>query len=431
MATRSFKIGGRGKSVVTVSDVGSDAGTMPAVDVMAEFANSLTSEQAIRLYDAADPLSHLDRTEIEGMTDGGLLDALEQGDLVTMGVEDASVPGADLGDADFGSLVPYALLSDTDAAKRDALLEVANNGAGGSVILDGVGDVVSSLACEPDMVNVLAALRADDDGMGCMMPIMNAESIVVSDVLPSLAEPVVSDSEAFDALVDIVALDAEFEGESALIDAPAADLGEYGLGMALSHGMDCYGLEGEAARATGYSESGLRIDDAAVHHAPIRVALDISALDLARFVGGATVELTFGGVVIGTMLPANGDGGGKRGKASRAGKVASNGVATPSASKAARDWLAFDARAVWGDSDKPWSKGYVKVWTAIRDAAERLDIDSLRAFDFAGARDDASGNSFSKSNGSYLRAQIARVAGLIAERDAALDAEFGFKLAAD
>lgn len=418
MANRSFKIGGRGKSVVTVSDVGSDAGTMPAVDVVAEFANSLTSEQAIRLYDAADPLSHLDRTEIDGMTDSALLDALQQGDLVTMGVEDASVPGADLGHA-----VPEGwTFVDTS---------VADNGAGGSVILDGVGDVVSTLACEPDVTNVLAALRADDDGMGCMLPILNAESIVVSDVLPSLAEPVVSDSDALDALVDVVmgdigeavALDAEFGGESAAA-------GEFGLGVALSHGMDCYGLEGEAARATGYSESGLRIDDGAVH-APIRVALDISALDLARFVGGATVELTFGGVVIGTMLPANGGGGGKRGKAPRAVKVAGNGVATPAAPKAARDWLAFDARAVWGDSDKPWSKGYVKVWTAIRDAADRLDIDSLRAFDFAGARDDASGNSFSKSNGSYLRAQIARVAGLIAERDAALDAEFGFKLAAD
>jgi hypothetical protein len=97
--------------------------------------------------------------------------------------------------------------------------------------------------------------------------------------------------------------------------------------------------------------------------------------------------------------------------------------------KQERDWLTYDAR----DVCKGGNASNIKVWEAIREAAVKLDLDALRAFSFRGSDpDDGTGNTYTRNNGRYLQAQIARVERVITERDAALDAEFGFsKLAAD
>lgn len=106
-----------------------------------------------------------------------------------------------------------------------------------------------------------------------------------------------------------------------------------------------------------------------------------------------------------------GNGGGRRVPVERAAQV-----------RAERDWLTYDAREVC----KGGNVSNIKVWQSITDAAEKLDLDALRSFSFAGSADDTTGNTYTKNNGRYLRAQIARVEGVISAREAALAAEFGY-----
>jgi hypothetical protein len=92
-----------------------------------------------------------------------------------------------------------------------------------------------------------------------------------------------------------------------------------------------------------------------------------------------------------------------------------NGTTTPQPAQPARDWSTYDAREVCFGGNA----SNIKVWQQIKTAAEALDIDQLRAFNFAGARDDLSGNTYTKNNGRYLRAMIGKVEAEIEAREAA------------
>lgn len=278
--------------------------------------------------------------------------------------------------------------------------EVADTGQGGSVILSGDGEVVATLACEPDVIRSLAALVADDDGMGqmqatdVMLPVAHvsgdvAELFGMGDLVTAGLVVIDGDASVTDAALEVVASEPSPSPFAALV----ADF-----------------------KPVMVADSVVRVDLPAMVAGEARLMAQRIA-DLT----GATVTVTGPD---GDEAIAPRSRGGSRVAAASGGATAK----APRAPKAERDWLAFDGEAQWGGSDTPWARGYVKVWRAIRDAANKLDMDSLLAFDFAGAHDDGTGNSFSKSNGGYLRAQIAKVR---ASR-MAIDTEFGFeKLAAD
>ena len=115
-------------------------------------------------------------------------------------------------------------------------------------------------------------------------------------------------------------------------------------------------------------------------------------------IGGAVVAKVFpgsarGSAVARTPSVARGDGGLGKAIAEMATRMG----------KPERDW------STYSDADIPESNASCrKTWVAIRDAADALDLDALLAFDFAGAHDTESGNTYTKNNGRYLRARIDR-----------------------
>lgn len=243
------------------------------------------------------------------------------------------------------------------------------------VIADAVVDVVASEAAvapgwtvieggfEPDMISVLPALQADDDGMGEMLPVEGAARETVAHVLADVA--------------------------------------------------DAFGLGGQV-EAPVVADVALRL--------PVMLMTEEGARQLAEIFAskvGMPIELLRDGAVIGTVLPgragaraaatpcaAKTDGGGNLARA----MAHLGGTVT----KVERDWSTYDAREVCFGGNA----SNIKVWKAIADAAEAGDIDALRGFNFAGAHDDTTGNTYTKNNGRYLRAMIAKVESTLADRAA-------------
>lgn len=389
MVKRSFKMGGTGKVVVVVPESDSDAGTMPAI-----VESPVTGEE------------------------GG--QGSDVGEVDTGALADVTLPGAKVDHADLPEGWRFAG-GETDQN------EVADNGQGGSVMLDGMGAIIDVLACEPDVINVLQALRADDDGMPVndaeVVPMLRIAAPITNDaqldvVLAQMAESIadvppmilVGDADVADVAIDVVASEPELSPFAALVAAFVPTLAQ----------PETEGLD--------YVVCGSRVE-----------------LSVARFMAQQMADKLGSVMKVAYVGPGFGQGGdmffpGQGGKRASGGsgsvrtaKPAASGGATAEAGNVVRltpgltvagDWLTYDARVV---CTHPGNASNIKTWQKIRDAAARLDLDTLRAFDFAGARDDTSGNTYTKNNGRFLRAHIAKCEAA----QAALDAEFGFACAAD
>lgn len=359
MAKHSFKMGGSGKTVVVVPMVDSDVGEASTVTIDAVAGEVVSDERLIGGEVVRDPI--------------GLLE----------GLPSTSVPQG----WDFAG-------GETD--------QVADMGTGGTVILSDVGTVVASLACEPDVVNVLQALRADDDGMGIMEAVES--SVITSDrqldaVLADMAASVagvapmilVDDVDVTDAAIEVVASEPVVSPFAALVAAHKPVVADCVVSVAL----------------------------------PAMLTIDARAMALR------IADLT--GVAVTVTGPNGAESIVPRSRGAKAARVpvASDGgerstvVRLTPGLTVAGDWLTYDARLVCKLDGGNASN--IKTWERIRDAGARFDLDSLRAMDFAGARDDTSGNTYTKNNGRFLRAMI----GKVEAAQAAMDAEFGIKLAAD
>lgn len=350
MVKRGFKMGGNGKSVMTVPEYDAsevvEAGTMPAVTV------------------GEAPTVTLEAGSI-GVDEQGRQWGIVGGDVSVSA--DAIVPGAPVSD-----LIDAALIDVVGAEVvypagwRVVETSVADNGPefAGSAVLNADGAVVDVLAFEPDVVNVLQALRADDDGMGAMLAVAGEP---VPDVSP------------------VAALIAAFKPIEA---QPVTGSDDY---VICTMRMD---LETARYMAQVFADK---------LGSPMKVALSVDGF-------GRGADSFFPGM-------------GKRSAAAlrmpRVAKVTEGKVAAEP--KAERDWLAFDGVAQWGDNPAPYAKGYIKVWQKVTAMGVVGDLDGLLAEDFAGSHDDGRGNSGQQMNGKVLRAWIAKVRADLAEREAALD----------
>lgn len=298
--------------------------------------------------------------------------------------------------------------------------QVADAGAGGTVILSDVGTVVATLACEPDVVNVLQALRADDDGMGMM------EAIEVAPV-DHMAFPVDVGARP-DGLFGIWAKSG---------DAPVTDLDRaVQAADSLPVAMLAADVTDAAIEVVATAPVVSPFAALVAAHKPVvadcvvSVALPAMLTVDARAMALRIADLT--GVAVTVTGPNGAESIAPRSrgaKAVRVTTVASDGerstvVRLTPGLTVAGDWLTYDARVV---CTHPGNASNIKRWEQIREAGARFDLDTLRAMDFAGARDDTSGNTYTKNNGRYLRAMI----GKVEAAQAAMDAEFGIKLAAD
>lgn len=277
--------------------------------------------------------------------------------------------------------------------------QVADTGAGGTVILSDVGTVVATLTYEPDVMNTLQALRADDDGMGMMEAVTSDAPVarVSADVaemfgMGSMVDAglVVIDVDVTDAAIEVVASEPVVSPFAALVAAHKPVVADCVVSVAL----------------------------------PAMLTVDARAMAL-RIADLTGVAVTVTGPNGAESIAPRSRGA----KAVRVTTVASDGerstvVRLTPGLTVAGDWLTYDARVV---CTHPGNASNIKRWEQIREAGARFDLDTLRAMDFAGARDDTSGNTYTKNNGRYLRAMI----GKVEAAQAAMDAEFGIKLAAD
>lgn len=300
-------------------------------------------------------------------------------------------------ESDAGDVAPTGWVMIEGGVEGTSLADI---GTGGTLIVDGVGAVEVVLASEPDVIWTAPLLCAEDDGMGVMQA-----TEVVTGLTDAALDAFVSDchgtAQAMMGDVDVTATVLDFVASEPVVSPFAALIASYKPIAA-----DCV----------------VRVD------LPAMLASDARAMAqrVADMTGVAINVIGPNGVE--SVAPRRGGGGGGK----RVASVVKLIDATAPTVKAERDWIAFDGVAQWGDNPASYAKGYVKLWQAITAAGKRLDLDRLQAYDFAGSREDGTGNSGGKMNGNVLRAWIAKVR---SDR-AALDAEFGFgdadaKLAAD
>lgn len=235
-------------------------------------------------------------------------------------------------------------------------------------------------------------LRADDDGMSGMLPVLSGETVDVTDIAPLQGFGVFGVSNVIDfgatlAMVDgdaAIEVDGEIDGSEPV--EPVAELTDSSFFICSTMAMERDVAEQMAALYARLTSAPMRLVPASA-------------------VAGKGGEWIIPGA-----------------KVTRAQSAATPRVARVAADKPVRaekvaiDWAQYDAREVC----KGGNLSNVKVWQNIRDHAAADDIDWLRAQVFAGSlgKADPTGNTYTKNNGEFLQAMIGAAENRIAVRKA-------------